>query len=108
MDNANLQANVRMRNGEMNLGGGNSVTLAGENETDNGVSVSKTGQEDLVMTFTRFLTSSLRMGAGGSSVQADAAAIESGQVSMDQNAEEGTAIEGTVGAITLKNVGVTK
>jgi hypothetical protein len=108
MDNANLSADVRMRNGNVNLGDGNSVSLAGENQTDNVVSVNKAGQEDLVMTFTRFLTSSLRLGAGGSSVQADGAAIEQGQVSMDQTAEEGTAIEGTVGAITLKNVGVTK
>ncbi len=108
MANANLSADVRMRNGNVDLGSGNSVALAGENETDNVVSVNKAGQEDLVMTFTRFLTSSLRMGAGGSSVQADAAAIEQGQVSIDKTAEEGTAIEGSIGAITLKNVGVNK
>ncbi|MFT6376638.1 MAG: hypothetical protein ACJARS_003295 [bacterium] len=108
MANANMSADVRLGNGTVDLGDGNSVALAGENQTDNVVSVNKASQEDLVMTFTRFLTSSLRLGAGGSSVSADSAAVEQGQVSMDQKAEEGTAIEGTVGAITLKNVGVTK
>lgn len=98
-----VDANVYLRDGGIGVGG-NSANLVRERATDNAVHVEGGGERDLVATFARFLTSSLRLGVGGTDVQAGGAAVEQGRVSVDPNAQGGTAVDGTVGSVTLRDL----
>ncbi len=82
-----------------------SATLAREHQNDNNIGFSAKGADNLVMTFTRLLVSSLNVNAGGTQVQAGRSAASGASVQVDAGGADAK-VTGSIGKIDVQDLNV--